>query len=135
MPLEFSTILTDWLQGSSGGQLPLIYEQPWDPDQSTKIIPSVPELRADFRATVNSPGEEISLWLEAKDENTLKRFFACWLIATMPEKGMNETLRSLRDIHEFHRYVPPMLSSETKQEKLGGRLVSTKQRPGLIIGE
>jgi hypothetical protein len=53
----------------------------------------------------------------------------------MPPKGMDEALQSLRDIHEFYRYVPPQLSPEKKQERLTGRLSDTKQRPGLIIGE
>src|SRR5687768_15535205 len=101
MSLEFSTALTDWLQGSSGGQLPLIYEQPSDQGQFSNNVPLVPGFHANFRATVNSPGEELCLWLQATDENTLKKFLACCLIAIMPEKGVDEALGSLKDIHEF----------------------------------
>lgn len=92
-------------------------------------------MRARFNATVNSPGEQISFWLDADDETALKKFVGCLIISAMPEEGLNEALTSLKDVWDFHIYTPPKALPDRSRQVAAGRVVRTRKRPDLFLGE
>lgn len=91
---------------------------------------------ASFRATVNSPSQEISFWIEGKEDMALKMVFGCFMITLMPEEALNETLRSMKDILEFYIETPrKALPQRPSALPASGRAVSSQKRPDLIIAE
>ena len=118
-------------QGSSTG-LPL---KPYEEllDLHKQLLIDLPGFS--FKATANSPLEEISLKLEEGGETGLKRVLGCILISVMPEKGLEETLVTLKDIFQFYIEklgAPPAL---TPPSHVMGIVGNAQKRPGLTIEE
>ena len=126
----------DWPHGSSSGQLPTLYDKRldhvlWNEDPFDPFFP----IQARFNATVSSPGEQISFWLDANDETALRRFIGCWILTVLPDEALTETLASLRDILEFYVNVPEKTLPETRREITEGHVVGAKKRGDLILEE
>ncbi len=87
-----------------------------------------------FYGTVNSAGQEISFWIEGGGGDALKRLIGCAILGIMPEEGIDEALTSLKDILDF-RTSYRMLPGAVESRQTTGRIVSTSQRPDLVIPE
>jgi len=136
MPSKYWISSIPWHSDSSGGLLPEPYEKLSDQSQANEYHWIEKPFSASFYATVNSPGEQLSLWIEAKEETDIKRFLSCLVIARLPEKALDESLRLLKDIYEFHVHAPrKILPGRRTGHRATGRIVEEKQRPNLVIGE
>lgn len=96
----------------------------------------VESVYAVFSGTVNSPGQELSFWIEAGGEDALRRLVGCAILVAIPEEGMEEALTSLRDILDFHyerQYVLPPAGVTTQRR--AGSIARTAKRPDLAISE
>lgn len=94
------------------------------------------ESQAVFQATVNSPDEEFTLWIEGDGEDDLKRWMGCVLVATMPPHGLDETLRMLSDVYEFAIEDSALsLPSPRQHASLAGRVGKGSKRPELRVSE
>lgn len=91
-----------------------------------------------FQGTVNSPLGQEGFWVKrwGEDaEDTMKRLIGCAMLSLMPEAGLAEALASLKDIAQFYfenarlELTPPLTSRHT------GRVVSTSERPELVISQ
>ncbi len=87
-------------------------------------------------ATVNSPGQALSLWAEGHGEEAFKRLLGIAIISVMPEPGLEEALFSLRDIFEFRSHAyRPSLPESTRGRRTKGKVARTSQRPDLVLTE
>lgn len=89
-----------------------------------------------FYGTVNSAGHQFSFEMKGAGQNVLKRWLGCVMLAMIPEDALNEALESLKDIMEFHTYaMHDMIPSSRITRHTTGTIVSTSQRPDLVISE
>ena len=92
--------------------------------------------QAVFYGTVNSPGHQLSFEMKGEGQNALKRWLGCVMLAMIPEDALNEALESLKDIVEFHTYTTHnMIPSSRTTRHTTGTIVSTSQRPDMVISE
>jgi len=88
-----------------------------------------------FTATVNSPGENISLQLKGSGEACVKRIIGCAILSLMPERGLHEALDSLKDIFEFYLEKPSSLPPPRASRSIAGVSGAAKKRPDLLVEE
>jgi hypothetical protein len=88
-----------------------------------------------FYTTSGLTSPDIYLWAEGEGEPLRKRALGCVLMCLMPDEGVDEAIRALRDVLEFwiERSVAPVLPPV--EHRSAGRVVSTGSRPELVLGE
>ncbi len=65
-----------------------------------------------------------------------ERLVGCYLVLTMPDKGLQEALESLADMKEFYKTQPQHLALPgPKTVFASGVLAERNDRPELIISE
>ena len=86
-----------------------------------------------FQATGYTPGHELSLWVTSPDQDTLKRWFGCLIMLSIPQEGIHEAFLALKDIWEF-RAEPPIPAIPQAAAGRGiGKVIGTVERPDLVI--
>ncbi|MDP2673714.1 MAG: hypothetical protein Q8Q00_02270 [Dehalococcoidia bacterium] len=89
-----------------------------------------------LHGTVNSLGQQVSMWAERGGDDVAKRAIGCWMLFIMPEEGVDEALTSLKEMVEYHYETSRgILSPPAKTLTQRGRIVGTAERPDLIISE
>jgi len=133
---KFLTYSTSGGVGSSGGLSPRNYERPWDRQEYNEFPRLDEPLHATFHATVTSPSESRSLWLEAEDDVALKKAIGCFMVLMMPEEGLGEAVDSLSDMLVFYRETAQSsLPPKPPSRQLTGRVSSVGKRPDLVIAD
>ena len=109
---------------------------PWDLQSLPQKTQQGQALRTSFYATVNTPGQELSFWIQDEGQDSLKRLLGCLLISYMPSGSIDEALTNLKEIWAYHieraRYRLP----EPEVSRRGtGKIVKLSERPDLVISE
>jgi hypothetical protein len=65
-----------------------------------------------------------------------KRMISCWIVAALPDDGVDEALGSLGDIFEFHYRRgqiagPPVMRTVYREDRVTGKSI----RPGIELQE
>lgn len=95
------------------------------------------QIQASFQAIVNSPGHQVSLRINERDETAVHRFIGCLLVTLMPAEGLEEALESLNEIREFHtEAIPaPRFTPIVEHPKVKLRALPPQKAPDLVIEE
>jgi hypothetical protein len=86
-----------------------------------------------FHGTVNSPEQEFVFWFEGEGRTAIKRLLGCAIMARLPEKGINEAVKSLKDIYDF--YCEDIGDFEEKYTSItsDARFDEVSEEPELIL--
>ena len=87
-------------------------------------------------ATGDSIGYETMFGPEENQQNAIKRILGGYLVASMPAKGLEETLETLKSIYEFNvENLKYQLPQPTLTRTGTGTVRSVSEAPDLTIGE
>lgn len=100
MPSQFYGYSTNLPVISSDGSLPTDYEKPWDLKNFNPWISDKPVHPLAINVTSVVP--EISFFIGGETEVIIKKLIGFYLLAYMPDGGLDEALFSLKDIFEFN---------------------------------
>ena len=90
-----------------------------------------------FAVQVTGPSatHEVSVVSDGEWEETLGRVLGCFLLASMPRKGIWEALSSLKEIYEFNTESTRYMLPEPKVRTGRGKVVSVLEAPALNVQE
>ncbi len=87
-----------------------------------------------FQGTVNSRSVELPFWFRASGAAAVKKIMGCTLFCGMPDAGIEEALKVVKEIYEFHIEPEGMLEISNQHLCLGsGEFEKTKEREQLVI--
>jgi hypothetical protein len=95
------------------------------------------EWRTVIYGTANSLGQEMSFRFAAGGESALRRLVGCAILSALPDEGIDEALRTLRDIYEF-RLIDSMRSIRRlapASSTIRSAVVRRVERPNMVIPE
>ena len=126
---------TGWLADYSGGPSPRTFTMPWNP---SIFDATVATYAADFLYACQDPTEDepwLRIGVEARgDEVALSRFVGCFVIGMMPDKGMPEVLRLLREMWDFYTEESPSVEvPQLPPKRTEARIVEHSIRPDMVI--
>lgn len=110
----------------------------WHPEsfnQKTNGSKRVTTFHFLLHATETSTSHEISLLSEGTREDLVRRVIGFLFVAGMPEKGLQETLNSLKEIYEFNSENLHFQLPEPEVVRTGtGVIASKSEAPDLDLG-
>jgi hypothetical protein len=122
--------LTDCPETYSGG-----------PSLTISGVPSDLHLSIDqgphYAAQLETSGDSFVFNLTGQGANGLIRLVSCALIAIMPDSGVEEAFKSLKDIFEFtiEDIESQRLVTSRSSRRIGGQVASSSMRPDLVLTE
>lgn len=108
----------------------------WDLQNLPQKTQQDQPLSTSFYATVNTPGQELSFWIQDEGQDSLKRLLGCLLISYMPSEGIDEALMNLKEIWAYYIERAQYRLPEPEVSHRGtGKIVGISERPDLVISE
>jgi len=94
------------------------------------------DVTATFSGEVSVQGEQTTTFsADAQGYKAVVRAVGCFLIASMPDDGLEEAIENLSDVYQYWREQSTLPSPESRTKVLAGVVESKSERPSILISD
>ena len=125
-----------WQETSSGGSLlPTSEQLSLLPAKRFDTIGITGAYVVELNALIDGTERQVAFRSHDDGEYALKRVMCGFMLASIPETGLDEAFQCLQDVLEFHSYRPSALVVTLPVRATQGKVVGEKMRPDLILSD